>query len=110
VASLGADMVDVCVVIGCDSMLYRNGELVGKPHSAGAARRQWQQIAGGEGNLYTGHCVVRLRGGAVAYHRSESPCTTVFFGAPSETELDAYIKCGEPLRVAGAFTLDGLGG
>jgi septum formation protein len=47
-------MVDDYVVIGCDSTLYRNGELVGKPHSAGAARRQWQQMAGGEGDLYTG--------------------------------------------------------
>jgi len=110
VASLGSDIVDDCVVIGCDSMLYRSGELVGKPRSADAARWQWQQMAGGEGELYTGHCVIRLRDGAVAYHRGESTCTTVIFGAPSETELNAYIRSGEPLRVAGAFTLDGLGG
>ena len=110
VASLGADIAADCVVIGCDSMLYRNGVLVGKPHSADAARLQWQQMAGSEGDLYTGHCVIRLRDGAVAYHRGESTCTTVFFGAPTDTELDAYIRSGEPLRVAGAFTLDGLGG
>jgi septum formation protein len=110
VASLGADIAADCVVIGCDSMLYRSGALLGKPHSVDAARRQWQQMADGEGELYTGHCVIRLRDGAVAYHRSQTSCTTVFFGAPSDNELNAYIRSGEPLRVAGAFTLDGLGG
>jgi septum formation protein len=78
VASLGADIAADCVVIGCDSMLYRNGALLGKPHSADAARRQWQQMADGEGELYTGHCVIRLRDGTVAYHRSQTSCTTVF--------------------------------
>jgi septum formation protein len=99
-----------CVVIGCDSMLYHNGELVGKPDSANAARRQWQLMAGSAGELHTGHCIIRLRDGAVTYHSSESACTTVVFGTPSDSELDAYIRSGEPVGVAGAFTLDGLGG
>jgi septum formation protein len=109
-ASLGADIAADCVVIGCDSMLYRNGALLGKPRSVDAARRQWHQMAGGEGQLYSGHCVIRMRDGAVAHRGSQSSCTTVVFGVPSEIELDAYIRSGEPLRVAGAFTLDGLGG
>jgi septum formation protein len=67
-------------------------------------------MAGGDGELYTGHCVIRMRDGAVAHRGSQSSCTTVFFGAPSTIELDTYIRSGEPLRVAGAFTLDGLGG
>jgi septum formation protein len=99
-----------CVVIGCDSMLHHNGELVGKPDSANAARRQWQLMAGSVGELHTGHCIIRLRDGTVAYHSSESACTAVVFGTPSDSELDAYIRSGEPVRVAGAFTLDGLGG
>jgi septum formation protein len=110
VADLGADIAADCVVIGCDSMLYRNGALLGKPHSVDAARRQWQQMADGEGELYTGHCIIRLRNGAVVYQCSESSFTTVHFSTPSDSELDAYICSGEPLRVAGAFTLDGLGG
>lgn len=99
-----------CVVIGCDSMLFHYGELVGKPSSADAARRQWQLMAGSTGELHTGHCVVRLRDGAVTHRSSEGACSTVVFGTPSEAELDAYIRSGEPVRVAGAFTVDGLGG
>jgi septum formation protein len=109
-ASLGADIAADCVVIGCDSMLYRNGALVGKPRTAEGAMRQWRQMAGSEGDLYTGHCVIRLRASAVVHRCSQSSCTTVIFGEPSEVELSAYIQSGEPLGVAGGFTLDGLGG
>jgi septum formation protein len=105
-SALAAD----CVVIGCDSMLHHNGKLVGKPHSADAARRQWQLMAGTAGELHTGHCVIRMRDGAVVHQFSESACTTVVFGTPSDHELDAYLHSGEPLQVAGGFTLDGLGG
>jgi septum formation protein len=105
-STLAAD----CVVIGCDSMLHHDGTLVGKPISADAARRQWRLMKGTAGELHTGHCVIRLRDGAVAHRASESACTTVVFGTPSDDELDAYVRSGEPLRVAGSFTLDGLGG
>jgi septum formation protein len=105
-STLAAD----CVVIGCDSMLHHDGTLVGKPNSADAARRQWKLMGGTAGELHTGHCVIRLRDGAVAHQASESSCTTVVFGTPSDDELDAYVRSGEPLRVAGSFTLDGLGG
>jgi septum formation protein len=99
-----------CVVIGCDSMLYCDGELRGKPSSADAAKRQWQTMAGRTGELHTGHCVIRLRDNEIAYQSAESLVTAVHFAAPTVHELDAYIASGEPLKVAGGFTLDGLGG
>lgn len=105
-AAIAAD----CVVIGCDSMLYRDGELLGKPASADAARDGWQKMAGSSGQLYTGHCVIRLRDSKISFQAADATCTTVNFGKPSPTDLDAYIERGEPLAVAGGFTLDGLGG
>jgi len=99
-----------CVVIGCDSMLYRDGELRGKPASADAAQLDWQQMAGGSGQLYTGHCVIRLQDNTITYRAADATVTTVNFGVPSPEDLDAYVDSGEPTAVAGGFTLDGLGG
>ena len=99
-----------CVVIGCDSMLYGDGELAGKPGSPAAARHQWLRMGGQAGQLHTGHCLIRLRDGATSYRGTETAVTTVHFGVPTELDLRAYIESGEPLGVAGAFTLDGLGG
>ena len=99
-----------CVVLGCDSMLEIDGQLCGKPQSAAAAVSQWQLMAGRSGRLHTGHCLVRLRDGVIAHREVQSGCTTVHFGTPSDAELHAYVADGEPLRVAGGFTLDGLGG
>ena len=99
-----------CVVVGCDSMLFRDGELVGKPASAEAVRQGWRQMGGHSGQLYTGHCVILLHDNTITYRAADATCTTVNFGVPSSTDLDAYITHGEPLAVAGGFTLDGLGG
>jgi septum formation protein len=99
-----------CVVVGCDSMLYRDGELMGKPASAAAALDGWRQMAGTSGQLYTGHCVIRLRDNMITYRAADATRTTVNFGVPSADDLDAYVARGEPLAVAGGFTLDGLGG
>jgi septum formation protein len=99
-----------CVVIGCDSMLYRDGELLGKPESASAALDGWRQMAGKSGQLYTGHCVIRLRDNVIAGRSADATATTVHFGVPSPGDLEAYVAQGEPLAVAGGFTLDGLGG
>jgi len=98
-----------CVVIGCDSMLYIDGRLVGKPPSLDAARREWRSMGGRSGQLHTGHCLLRLAGGSTT-KVTESCLTTVHFALPTAPELDAYLASGEPLKVAGAFTLDGLGG
>lgn len=99
-----------CVVVGCDSMLYIDGALVGKPGSADAARNQWRSMGGRCGTLYTGHCLLRLSGGTITHREAESSATTVYFGHPDIADLEAYIANGEPLQVAGGFTLDGLGG
>jgi septum formation protein len=90
-----------CVVIGCDSMLYRDGQLMGKPSSADAAREGWRQMAGRSGQLYTGHCVIRLRDNEIIARAVDATCTTVNFGVPPAADLDAYIARGEPLAVAG---------
>lgn len=99
-----------CVVIGCDSMLFIDGRLVGKPASADAARNQWRSMSGRSGQLYTGHCLLRLLDGNASQRASESAATTVHFVTPAAADLEAYIHSGEPLAVAGGFTLDGLGG
>ncbi len=98
------------VVIGCDSMLHVGGRLVGKPAGPDDARRRWQSMAGGTGELITGHAVLRLAAGEVDRVALGPALTTVRFGEPSQDELDAYVASGEPLGVAGAFTLDGRGG
>lgn len=98
------------VVVGCDSMLLIDGELQGKPHTPEVALARWQAMAGHFADLVTGHCVLRLRDGTVTAEAIDCSATTVHFGKPDPAELDAYIATGEPLQVAGAFTLDGLGG
>jgi nucleoside triphosphate pyrophosphatase len=99
-----------CVVIGCDSMLYRDGVLLGKPASDDAARHGWQRMGGKSGDLYTGHCIIRLQDTKITCRASDATTTTVRFGVPSPADLDAYVLSGEPTSVAGGFTLDGLGG
>jgi septum formation protein len=99
-----------CVVVGCDSMLLVDGELQGKPHTPDVARARWAEMSGRSADLITGHCVLRMRAGAVTAESVDCSCTTVHFAKPEPEELDAYIATGEPLQVAGAFTLDGMGG
>jgi septum formation protein len=99
-----------CVVIGCDSMLYLDGRLCGKPPSVAAARQLWALMAGRSGQLHTGHCVIRLSDNEIVHTESQTSTTTVHFGTPESDDLDAYLAVGESLRVAGGFTLDGLGG
>ncbi|MDX8142826.1 nucleoside triphosphate pyrophosphatase [Lentzea sp. BCCO 10_0061] len=101
---------DDCVVVGCDSMLLFEGELVGKPGTPEVALERWRRVAGKSGVLITGHTVLRVAAGEIAGRASASESTTVRFGTPSEEELEAYIATGEPLHVAGGFTIDGLGG
>jgi septum formation protein len=99
-----------CVVIGCDSMLYLDGRLIGKPASIDAARREWRSMGGRSGQLHTGHCLLRLIDGEVTQRAAESFLATVHFAIPAPADLDAYLASGESLGVAGAFTIDGLGG
>ncbi|GIH47151.1 Maf family protein [Microbispora rosea] len=95
------------IVIGCDSVLELDGVAYGKPGTPENALRRWQTMRGRTGRLLTGHCVVDVARGRRV---SEVAATVVRFGTPSDEEIEAYVASGEPLRVAGAFTLDGLGG
>jgi len=101
---------DECVVVGCDSMLLFEGELVGKPGTPEVALERWRRVAGKSGVLITGHTVLRVSAGEIVGRASAAESTTVRFGTPSEEELEAYIATGEPLHVAGGFTIDGRGG
>ena len=105
-----ADAHPEAVVVGCDSMLLLDGELQGKPGDPDTARQRWRAMAGRTGELVTGHAVLRTADGAIDRVAEGHAVTTVRFARPSEAELEAYVATGEPLTVAGAFTLDGLGG
>jgi septum formation protein len=94
-------------VIGCDSLLDLDGRALGKPASAAEAAARWREMSGRSGTLVTGHCVIDTATGRRA---AAVAATTVRFGTPSEREIAAYVASGEPLAVAGAFTLDGRGG
>ncbi|MEU1615721.1 nucleoside triphosphate pyrophosphatase [Streptomyces sp. NPDC005722] len=92
------------VVVGCDSVLDLDGVALGKPADAEDATARWKSMRGRSGVLRTGHCVIDL---ATGRRVSETASTTVRFGTPDDDEVAAYVASGEPLHVAGAFTLDG---
>jgi septum formation protein len=98
------------VIVGCDSMLSIGGEILGKPGTPERAKERWAVMAGNSGDLLTGHAVIRLTDGEVTGDGSGWESTVVRFDKPTEAELDAYIASGEPLSVAGGFTIDGRGG
>lgn len=108
-ADIATEHPDV-VIVGCDSMLHLGGELVGKPGCADAALRHWQAMAAGTGELVTGHAVIRLDQGIRTATASGVQTTLIRFGTPTTEEIEAYVDTGEPLQVAGGFTLDGRGG
>lgn len=110
VAEAIAREIPDAVVVGCDSMLAHDGLLVGKPGSAERVRERWIMIGGGSGVLLTGHAVLRIEHGVPGSTAIGTTQTTIRFGRPSPAEIDAYIATGEPMAVAGGFTLDGYGG
>ena len=95
------------LVLGCDSVLELDGEALGKPSDAEEAVRRWKTMRGRTGVLQTGHCLRETAGGRVV---AATASTTVHFADVSDEEIAAYVATGEPLHVAGAFTVDGLGG
>jgi septum formation protein len=103
---LPAGLADA-VVIGCDSMLEVDGTAQGKPGTADAAAARWRQLRGTSPALLTGHCVIDA---ATDQRVSSTASTTVHFAEVTDEEIAAYIATGEPLEVAGAFTVDGFGG
>ncbi len=92
------------LVVGCDSVLELDGLALGKPRDAAEATARWKAMRGRTGVLQTGHCVVDTVSGKQV---SQTASTTVRFGTPDDAEIEAYVASGEPLYVAGAFTLDG---
>jgi septum formation protein len=95
------------LVLGCDSVLAFDGQILGKPVDAEDATARWQKMRGRSGVLHTGHHLIDTRTGR-SVERTAS--TTVHFADLSDEEIAAYVATGEPLHVAGAFTIDGLGG
>lgn len=92
------------LVIGCDSLLELGGMAFGKPATPAEAVERWHRMRGRSGVLLTGHCVIDA---ATGRQVADVAATTVRFGCPTDAEIEAYVATGEPLAVAGAFTLDG---
>ena len=105
-------------VLGCDSVLVFEGEVFGKPSDGAEAIARWRRMAGGVGELLTGHCLLRgkgflrekelLRGNDLL--QLETVVTRVHFAALTAAEIEAYVATGEPLACAGGFALEGRGG
>ncbi len=95
------------LVLGCDSVLELGGEAYGKPQDGAEAVARWRRMRGESGVLHTGHCLIDTAAGRQS---AALASTVVHFGDLSDEEITAYVGTGEPLRVAGAFTVDGLGG
>lgn len=95
------------LVLGCDSVLELDGEVLGKPDSAADAEQRWKQMRGRTGVLHSGHSLHDLASGRIA---AATASTVVHFADVTDAEISAYVATGEPLHVAGAFTVDGLGG
>ncbi len=101
------------LVLGCDSVLDLDGQALGKPADAADAVRRWKEMRGRSGRLCTGHWLIDLRDedeGGTGGTLGAVSVTTVYFAKVTDAEIEAYVATGEPLVVAGAFTVDGLGG
>ena len=101
------------IIIGCDSSLDFDGQALGKPHDPEVAIARWKSMRGRAGTLFSGHWVIDNRNPAAgklspAVGRVSS--TIVHFADITDAEIEAYVATEEPLKVAGAFTIDGLGG
>ena len=98
------------LVLGCDSSLEFDGEALGKPHHPEVAIARWKAMRGRSGRLFSGHYLIDNRNPQQAVAVGSVSFTTVHFADITDAELAAYVATGEPLKVAGAFTIDGLGG
>lgn len=100
------------LILGCDSQLDFEGESLGKPHDPIVATERWKRLRGNTGVLYSGHWLIDNRSPIASGPPATGLVsgTRVHFANISDSEIDAYVATGEPLKVAGAFTIDGLGG
>lgn len=94
------------LVIGCDSLLELDGDALGKPGTIGDARANWRRLRNARTTLMTGHWLIDT---ATDRHAGEVVKTAVYFGSPTDVELDRYLETGESLMSAGGFTLEGFG-
>ncbi len=111
--AVAADVTTSALVLGCDSVLELDGEVHGKPADAQEARDRWRRMRGRVGVLHSGHWLRDERDdadGGTSATLGATASTTVHFVDVTDDEIDAYVATGEPLAVAGAFTVDGLGG
>ncbi|MDP9430991.1 MAG: Maf family nucleotide pyrophosphatase [Actinomycetota bacterium] len=97
------------LVVGADSLLEFRGQPLGKPADAHDARDRWRRMSGRSGVLHTGQALFDVQDGQVVSRDVAVVSTVVHFASPTPREIEAYLATGEPLAVAGAFTLDGLG-
>ncbi len=105
-ASAVASLHPSALVLGCDSLLDFEGQPLGKPATPDQAAAGWRKIAGREGTLCTGHCLID---GPTGRRVRDVAATLVRFGTPTEAELAAYVATGEPCSLAGGFSIDGRG-
>ncbi|WP_433584426.1 Maf family protein [Microbacterium hydrocarbonoxydans] len=99
------------IVIGGDSMFEVGGRVYGKPYTTEEATRRWHEMRGATGILHSGHSVFRISPGATPIEATAVAAASVTFAADiTDAEIAAYVASGEPLHVAGAFTVDSLGG
>ncbi|WP_432542455.1 Maf family protein [Kineococcus sp. SYSU DK002] len=98
------------LILGCDSVLAFDGEVLGKPADAAEATARWKAMRGRSGVLHTGHWLIDDREDSSGATIGGVASVTVHFADVTDAEIDAYVATGEPLKVAGAFTIDGLGG
>jgi septum formation protein len=105
--AVAATLDGPALVLGCDSLLELDGDALGKPSSVADAVARWRRMRGQRGTLHTGHCLIHAATGRTV---RAAAATVVRFADVTDAEIDAYCATGEPLQVAGAFTIDGLGG
>ena len=98
------------LILGGDSALEFQGEILGKPHEPEVALERWAKLSGNIGVLHSGHYLIDNRDPANPVGAQMVSSTKVFFSKLSNQEIADYVATGEPLKVAGAFTIDGLGG
>lgn len=108
-ATVGGAPIDG-LILGGDSAFLFDGQIFGKPHEPEIARERWISQRGRSGELWSGHWLIDHRGGQARAAVGRADMATVTFSDPDDAEIDAYVATGEPLAVAGAFTIDSLGG
>ncbi|WP_018155276.1 Maf family protein [Demetria terragena] len=108
--AVAAKVEEDTLVLGCDSVLEVDGEVHGKPADVAEATDRWHRMRGRSGVLHSGHWLIDEREDGTGATLGAVASTTVHFAKLSDEEIEAYVASGEPLHVAGGFTIDGLGG